>query len=78
MLRFFDLEVYLLEPVSYCHHHVERSQEENKVEVGIAVYCASLFIIYYSLTAPFFNMLFGVSCMKQGTRSCFTQEWKQW
>lgn len=74
-VRFLHLEVYLLEPVSYCHHHIERSQEENKVEEEIAVHCAFLFIVNYSLTSFFFNLIVGVSCVKKGTRSHFTQQW---
>lgn len=61
-------EIHLLEPMSYCHHHVERSQEENKVEVGITVHRAFLLIINHSLASPFFNVVFSISCMRQETR----------
>lgn len=57
--------------MSYCHHHVERSQEENEVEVGITVHRAFLLIINHSLASPFFNVLFRISCETQETRKLF-------
>lgn len=65
--------------MSYCHHHIERSQEENKVEVGIAVHCALLLIVNHSLASPLLNMLFSISCKRQETRKfCKCNEnWKQ-
>lgn len=55
--------------MSYCHHHIERSQEENKVEVGITVHCALLLVINHSLASPFLNMLFSISCKRQEQES---------
>lgn len=71
-------EIHLLEPMSYCHHHVEWSQEENEVEVGITVHRAFLLIINHSLASPFFNMLVSISCKIQKTRKfCkFIENWK--
>lgn len=62
-------ETHLLKPVSYCHHHVERSQEENKVEVGITVHRAFLLIINHSLASPPCSVLFSISCKRQEQES---------
>lgn len=66
-LKKYMKEIHLLEPMGYSHHHIERSQEENKVEVGITVHCALLLIINHSLASPFFNVLFSISCKRQET-----------
>lgn len=51
---------YLLEPVGDGHHHIEGSQEEHKVEIGIGVDGALLLIVNDPRALFHILLLFGV------------------
>lgn len=65
---FFFWKANLLEPVGNGHHHVQRSQEEHKVKIGIAVHSALFFIINYFLATPSINMHVSICCINQKTK----------
>lgn len=46
------LESCLLEPVGDGHHDIEGSQEEDKVEIGVAVDCCLSLVIHHVLARP--------------------------
>lgn len=41
----FNVGTFIVEPAGDSHHHIEGSQEENEVEIGIAIDSASLLIV---------------------------------
>ena len=43
---------YSLEPVCDGHHDIEGAQEEDKMEVGVAVDGPLLLVVHYVLTPP--------------------------
>lgn len=56
-----------LEPAGDGHHHIEGSQEEHEVEIGVAIDGASLLIINDPRPLLHILLLFGV-CKAQGER----------
>lgn len=70
----FNVGTFVVEPVGDGHHHIEGSQEEHKVEIGIGVDGALLLIVNDPRALFHILLLFGVSSSGAPYRPCRASE----